>query len=307
MKTKHLISALVVCFFILAPKVVNAKKHKDAPDKTIVLMLGTPNETFDESQFPHLDFYYLPDIFFMQEKAEKRVLSSSGYYYPIITTYHGSPDFIVRWGSKKHLVAEEDADFIENGVDKAIGDKRDSEKRCMTLLLDKNGVVAYQRSYSDVIAFGNSNIMTADSKRPKKKSIDVFMKNHVRKEKVAKLNKKKSYIEGEEPTYRGWDKGDIEGMKLPDFEVQTSDGQELNFSDVIDSKPSFIVFYRLISDRDYSEGSKEAEKLKEGEGGNMTGREFLSSMTKAARGGGLNPLLWHIENVMYGYYQSRDE
>ncbi len=308
MKTKHLISALIVCFFLFAPKMANAKKHKDAPDKTVVLMLGSPNETFDESQFPHLEFYYLPDISFTQKKAEKRVLRKSGYYYPTITTYHGSPDFIMRWGSKRHLVAEEEADFIEKGMDKALGDMRDSEKSCMTLLLDKNGVVAYQRAYTDVIARSrNATIMTSSSVRPKKKPVGDFMKNHVRKEKDAKVNKKKSWTEGQEPDFKGWDDGDIEGMRLPDFKVSTSDGKEVNIQDVLNGKPSFIVFYRLDPERDYQEGEAETEKLKQGEGGNMSGKDFMASMTKAARGAMINPLLWHIENVMYNYYKSREK
>ena len=214
------------------------KKYKHAPDKTIVVIIGPSNSTFDERKFPHLRFYYLPEL-------------NTGE----------APDFITRLGMKK--------DF-------------DNPKRLNLLLIAKNGVVAYQNLYGDkmVETYSRSSgsdlawsILNKPLVTSVKNPLEEYLPIYITKEKDAKPDKKKSYTEGEEPTFKDWEDGDIVGMKLPDFNVKTADGKEVAIKDVLNGKAGLIIFTGIDGTKNYS--TSYAYPL---------------------------PMIWHIENVLYNYY-----
>ncbi|MDD2550416.1 MAG: hypothetical protein PHD00_10025 [Bacteroidales bacterium] len=237
-----LVAMLVVSTSLQAQR--KAKKHKHAPEEVIVLVVGKVNPSFDEAQFPHLKFYYLKDLAF--NVAENPNPNS----------------FLARWDSKWGLV---NPSYIS------------------TLLLDNNGVVAYQRSYhknfgdrpyEDADLYGN--IIVSDQKKPKKKPLEEYLKNHVTKGKLAKVNPNKSYTEGQEPNFKGWDKGNIEGMELPNFDVEDASGKSCSIKDLTNGKASFIVFMGMDPNANYKNSIHPI------------------------------PMLWHIENTFYKYYQPRN-
>lgn len=215
-----------------------AKKYKHAPDKTIVIIIGPSNSTFNESKFPHLKFYYLPEL-------------KTGV----------TPDFITRLGMLK--------DF-------------DNPRYLNLLLIAKNGVVAYQNKYNHKMVGSYTgddfqwSILSKPLVTPDKKKLQEYLPSYITKEKDAKADKKKSYTEGEEPTFKDWEDGDIVGLELPDFKVKTSAGEEVAIKDILNGKPGLIFFTGIEGDKNYS--TTNAYPL---------------------------PMIWHIENVLYNYYPPR--
>jgi len=227
----------------------------------------------------------MPDITIKQTTEEQRVMGVPRS--TTVTTYSGSPDFIARWGSKRHLAGD---DFV------------------YLILVDIDGTVAYQRQYNASLVGSddyNWNLLTVPRVRPDKETLEEYMRTHIRRERTARVNRRKSYTEGEEPDFRGWDDGDIEGMSLPGFMVQTSDGSEQNIKDIINGKPSIIVFSKLDPERNYASSDEAAEKLKSGE---VESRQaFREAFMSAAQPDAWPmPMLWHIENVLYNYYKPRN-
>lgn len=260
MKTTSVIkSFLLVLTILLIPPSLQAqrkaKKYKHAPEEVIVLVAGKVNSTFDEAQFPHLKFYYLTEL----SLVEKKVKTMSGH--STSQANQGTSDFLARWNTKWGLV---------------------NDTQIRTLLLDNNGVVAYQRAYhrslgerpyEEADLYGN--IIVSDQKKPKKKALEEYLKSHVTKGKLAKVDPNKSYTKGQEPDFKEWENGDIEGMEFPDFEVEDSSGKKYNIKDLTNGKASFIVFAGIIPDGTYGYNTHPI------------------------------PMLWHIENNFYNYYQPR--
>ena len=282
--TIMLAAAIMLPAFAFAQKM--PKKHKSAPDETIVVIVGKPNPTFNESQYPHLKFYYLPDISFIIDDETKTKVRLTGFSQETTATYYGEPEFIVRFGTKKHIAPE-------SGV--------------YGIVVDKNGVVAYQRGFNNSLAAHNDNrdemnwtILTVARKGIGQKGpLEDYLKDYVEKGKEMKLDKDKSYTPGQEPAYKGWEDGDIEGLELPDFKMVKSDGTSVSIKEVISGKPSFIVFSALDPDKNFGEATDAQEKLKEGKA--TSGRDFFKSMVKAGSSDGAPPMFWHIVNVLYNY------
>lgn len=101
--------------------------------------------------------------------------------------------------------------------------------------------------------------------------LDDYLKDFIANEKNAKKDSKKSYNEGEEPSFKGWDKGDIDGLELPDFKLVKKDKTEVTIKEILNGKPAFIVFAKI----------------------------------PPAAGSGITPMFWHIENIMYNYFPPR--
>jgi hypothetical protein len=288
------IIASMLAIAILLPAMSMAqkmpKKHKSAPDETIIVIVGKPNPTFNESQYPHLRFYYLPDVSFIVDDKAKTKVKLSGFSQETTATYYGEPEFIVRFGSKRHIA---------------------SDNAVYGIVVDKNGVVAYQRAFSNSLAAHNDNsdemnwtiLSVARKGIGQKGPLEDYLKDYVEKGKEMKLDKDKSYTPGQEPTYKGWEDGDIEGLELPDFKMVKSDGTAVSIKEVIAGKPSFIVFSALDPDKNFGSAEEAQEKLKEGKV--KSGRDFFKSMAKASSGDGTPPMFWHIENVMYNYFPPR--
>ena len=232
-----------------------AKKYKHAPEEVIVLVAGKVNSTFDETQFPPLKFYYLTELDLGHKKTMQKKLRNS-------YLFKGTPEFLARWGSQWGLA---------------------HKSRLATLLLDNNGVVTYQRSFSkslgeesDMGSDLRGNIIVTPGERPKKKPLEGYLKNHVTKGKLAKVDAKKSYTEGQEPDFKGWDKGNIEGMELPNFDVEDASGKNFSIKDLTSGKASFIIFMGMKPDANYKNDIHPI------------------------------PMLWHIENHFYNYFKPRN-
>jgi|GEM_PF-720492 len=285
-KKVHYLLTILFAAVLIIPVAAQAqkmpKKYKNAPDETIVVIVGKPNPTFNESQYPHLKFYYLPDISFIVDDETKTKLKLTGFSQETTATYYGDPEFIVRFGTRKHLAPE---------------------KGIYAILVDKNGVVVYQSAYNNAIAESEgSSFYTLGRKGIGQKGpMEDYLKDYVAGGDEKKPDKDKSYTPGTEPTYKGWEDGDIEGLALPDFNMVKSDGTAVTIKEVISGKPSLIVFSALDPDKNFGAAVEAQEKLKEGKA--TSGRDFFKSMVKAGSSDGAPPMFWHIENVLYNYFK----
>ncbi|NLA15642.1 MAG: hypothetical protein GX877_03790 [Bacteroidales bacterium] len=230
------LAAIVLTAVLFVPVISNAqkmpKKHKNAPEKTVVVVTNPLVENFDASEYPHLQFYYTP-----QEM----------------------PHFLEVLNKVRPIPPKEGITGI---------------------VVDKEGTIAYVRLFSDQLSKNMDNrdetsftILSVAARKGssgESRPLEDQLKNYVIREKVAKKDSKKSYTPGQEPTFKGWDKGLIEGMELPDFNLVAQDGTETSIKEVLDGKPGFVVFTNISED-----------------------------------GKTVSPLLWHIEHILYNYFPPR--
>lgn len=193
------------------------KKYKHAPDETIVILIGQSNTTFDESIFPDLKFFYLPEL----KTGE-------------------APDFITRFGTKKDLANREQLTLLlisQNGI-----------------IAYQNGYnnLMVEKYTGDEFQW---NILNKPLVTPDKKRLNEYLPTYISKEKDAKADKKKSYTEGEEPLFKDWELGDIIGLKFPDFNVNNAEGEEVAIKDVLNGKAGLIIFTGIKGTQNYSTGN----------------------------------------------------
>ncbi len=231
------IAAIALAALLVFPATLDAqkkmpKKYKNAPDRTIVIVTNSPAQAFDEAEYPHLQFYYTP-----QEM----------------------PDFLTRLHNVKPIP-------MKDGI--------------TGMVVDNQGVIVYIRGFNNALAKNNDNmdemswtiLSVADKKGTigGSKPMDDYLKDYVIKGKSAKRNNDKTYTPGEEPSFKGWDKGKVEGMELPDFTLMTKEGNQVSIKEILNGEPAFIVFTNISAD----------------------GKE-------------VSPMLWHVENVLYNYFPPR--
>ena len=191
-----------------------AKKYKHAPDKTIVIIIGPSNATFNESKFPHLKFYYLPEL-------------KSGE----------APDFITRLGMKKDFDNPRLLNILLIAGNGVVAYQNTYNQKMVTRYTGGD----FQWS-----------ILTKHLITPDKKKLVDFLPTYITKEKDAKADKKKSYTGGEEPTFKDWEDGDIVGLEVPDFNVKTAGGEEVGIKDVLNGKAGLIIFTGIEEAQNYN-------------------------------------------------------
>ncbi|HAF30447.1 MAG TPA: hypothetical protein DCG75_15500 [Bacteroidales bacterium] len=194
-----------------------AKKYKHAPDETIVVLIGQSNTTFDESMFPHLKFYYLPEL-----KTEE------------------APDFITRFGTKKDFANPEMLNLLLIAKNAVVAYQNG---------YNKHMVASYT---GDEFQF---SILSKAVIPPDKKKLEDYLPDYITKENDAKIDKNKSFTKGKEPTFKDWADGDIVGLELPDFNVKTADGEEVAIKDVLNGKAGLIFFTGIKGDANYGSGN----------------------------------------------------
>ena len=64
-KTAKSLAAILLAALFVLPASMNAqkmpKKYKNSPDETIIIVTNSPREAFNETEYPHLKFYYTPE------------------------------------------------------------------------------------------------------------------------------------------------------------------------------------------------------------------------------------------------------
>lgn len=277
-KSTFTIAFAFLLALIAAHPATAQKKEKYAPDNTVILVLGQKPADLDESQFPNLAFYYLPGIHFTTEKTDVYVGIGKKKEN---RRCEGTPEFIAHLGTASHLA---DNQYIRG------------------ILLDQNGTVAFSGNFKPAHPHNMDETMFSRPGSNKKKPFTDDLKNIVEKQKTAKVDAKKQYVEGQPPAFKGWP--NLDGMAFPDFEVQDAAGNSRLLSAVRGGNPMLLFFVHPEAEDEMSveEAGKRAIGSIAARGAGLKG---LASSIAGDRTYSVSDYLWGIENELYRYYPSR--
>lgn len=262
-----LISSLLFVFSGLFAQVVKY------PPKVVVLFLGEKNSSFDESKFPHLSFYYTPNLEMtlrektVQKSDTKKALSSltglgAQGYDESVEKYSGAPQEIITLNIKSNN----------------------------TYLFDKNGVLtaisyAFDRTKG---ALGDLNLQTSKKSMMGKMEtvkLNDLSKDYIKKGKVTKSGKK---IKSEEPAIE-----DYFGLPLLDYQVVDAAGKEYSMNALVSSSP-LTILYALQLDKDF-DLNKGMES-----GAEKSGSQYAGDVLGSMAGQEKLKVLINMEQEFYG-------
>ncbi len=183
---------------------------KMAP-KVVVINLGPKNPHFDESIFPHLQFYYTPEI-----QADITNENEINGHFKV----KGSPEFLVKGFNEGHF------------------------KEYNFLLFDKNGV-CYTEGGDLLQDVDMGKVVCANGK-----DLATNLKDLVKKGKTAKVsNKPLKWGKSHTSLKLGLSKSVITksafltGHSFPDdVMVETADGKKVKLQEVIKGSPTLVMF-----------------------------------------------------------------
>jgi hypothetical protein len=243
------------------------------PPRVVVLFLGEKNPTFDESQFPHLSFYYTPNLKLTlrektQQKSEtKKALSSltgigAQAYDEYAENYTGTPEEINTLEIKSNN----------------------------TYVFDKNGVLTAMSYSFDRTTEPLENLSLFASKKNmmgKAETITIreLSKEYIKKGKVTKTGKR---IKADEPTIE-----DYFGLPLLDYQVADAAGKAYSMNDLVSSNPLTILYaIQLDKDFDLNKGMDS--------GAEKSGGQYAEDVLGTMAGQKKFDVLIRMENEFFG-------
>lgn len=231
---KKFISIFVLTLVIIFG--VNAQKLSKIAPKIIVIGIGEKNVSFDESQFPDLNFYYTPTLIVntyglsLEERTKEYIKLATIPFYKskkmVGESYNGTPEFIIDANSGRPITNT-------------------------YMLFDKEGL-CYTIGYDLTLSKNRQNA--------NKKTFGDNLTAVVKKGKTIKAAKK---------PYRNSKVHSIIGNKLGDFPIQSIGGETLELSSLLGGEAVLVLFFHLDTDLDANAQSLSDEVAK-----NMTNKEI---------------------------------
>lgn len=231
---KKIISIFVLTLVIILG--VNAQKLSKIAPKIIVVGIGEKNVSFDESQFPDLDFYYTPTLIVntyglsLEERTKESIKLATVPFYKskkmVGESYSGTPEFIINANSGRPITNT-------------------------YMLFDKGGL-CYTIGYDLTLSKNRQNA--------NKKTFGDNLSAVVKKGKTIKAAKK---------PYRIGKTHSIIGNKLGDFPIQSIDGETLELGSLLGGEAVLVLFFQLDTDLD-----ADAQSFSDGGAENMTNKEI---------------------------------
>ena len=238
---KKLLSSLVI--LLLALGGAFAGKAPQVPD-VIMIGIGAKNPTFNESQYPHLKFYYTPGLVSQAQVsgAAKSALALTGSVAR--ESFVGDPKFL----------QDVNEEFEMKGT---------------WFIFDKNGV-CYSHGY-DIGRRGEyMKTVGVDNK-----AIEDSFTEILKKDKVAKLSKKDIVIRKNAISVND---EFLMGQKMPEYNVYDLNNKPVSIKSITESgKPVILIFFQLPSDIDIQAGKESGE----GKTGREFGSAVLASAAGA--------------------------
>jgi hypothetical protein len=184
--------------------------------QVVVVNIGPKNPHFDENIYPHLKFFYTPDL--------KAVLTD-------------------KKEMNQHFKVEGEPEFLK----KALNLNKINEYGF--LLFDKNGVCYTEGG--DIL--GNYEIASVDCSNGK--TLGENVKNLVKKGKTTKVSNKPLNWKKEKVPLKINLKSNaltkkefLTGHELPSFNVETKEGEQVDLSEWIKGKPTLMIFMYIPPD-----------------------------------------------------------
>ena len=232
---------------------VNGQKLSKMAPQIVVINIGAKNPTFNEKQYPNISFYYTPNLK-PQSKNNETKAAAVSMTNGMKLVYEGTPDFL-----------------------KTIWN--DNLDKNSFMLFDKNGF-CYTQGYRLLSQHDDIAARMCVNKKPLAESI----KACVKKEKVVKPSKKEMKMK----------KSDfLVGHKMPAIKLNKAEGTEIAFADVLNGKPTLVVFVNIPENIDIQKAKTESKAT-------------MKSMFSASAGSSLTSVFVELEAQFFDY-DARDK
>jgi len=244
---------------------------KYQPTKTVVIFLGENNPTFDEANFPDLEFYYTPEL----------KLEDSGFGKG--SDNENAKAWSSALGVGKTAASERGAHF--KGEPAVLVDNRVSSGHAY--ILDKNmRIYAYAYNGDDISFNKGTQFLIAYNKFQGKFETESFgdiMKDMVKKGDAMKPPKK----------FKKNSNDFTRGKVIKDFEIKTKDGSSTSIVNILKGQEAtLIVFAYLNSGYDLQEGYESGEGKK--------GKDYANSVAQTIAAEKQIEILYRLEKGIYG-------
>ncbi len=191
--------------------------------KVVAVGIGAKNPTFVEKKFPHIEFYYTPELI---SKAE---LSETGKSALALLAedatrevFEGKPELLSKWWDERDL-------------------------RFYSTLFDKNGVGAWQGKLN------RSDDLMAINGKGVESGFEDALEYLIEDGKVAEFDSDKKF------NYEAFDC--LIETKMPDFEIISVDGVKKSIKSVVENgNTTLLVFFQIPSSVDLNAAKKEVKE-----------------------------------------------
>lgn len=265
MKKPTIISILLILVFSVQFTVAQLKYQP----KVLVVVLGPKNSTFDESQYPKMNFYYTPDL---KLKISKKASENKK-----------TRAFSSALGIGRTARAEDNLDFT--GEPLVISGK--SIHPGWTYLFDKNGIIN-GRTWNNPEGFSKNTKFMVEFKSLQRTwvddTFDNLMKSLIKKGDTRKPAKKKKKDSGFNEV----------GFPIEDFQVYDKESNEYNIKNLVQGNPATVVmFVYLNPEYDLSNNENDLGEIKKGS-------EFANKMAEFTAAAKQVAPIENMQNCVFG-------
>ena len=246
--------------------------------KVVVVVLGPKNQTFDESEFPDLQFYYTPDL---KLKVSKKAAAKN-------TNKHA-------WSSALGVgrTAHSENQDEYTGQPQTLVEY--SIASGYTYVLDKNGVIngkIFSGKQADFNA--QTKFLVKFNKMQRKWETETFgdlMKSLVKKGETYSGSKKSKKSKNTPSKF-------TVGQGVSDFEVVDKNGVKQNIQSLVKGNPStLLVFLYINPEYDFNKGKES--------GAGKKGKDYMNQVAQTAAADKQIVPLYNLEKGIFGKRISR--
>ena len=191
---------------------IKAQKLSKMAPQVVIVNIGAKNPTFNEKQYPNLKFYYAPNLK-PENKGGETTQAAVGMLDGAKFIYEGEPKFL--------------KEIWNNNLDPNA-----------FMLFDKNN---YCYAQGEVISDRSIAASICTSKKPLSDPI----KACVKKGKTIKPSKKELSIVKKKLGITTRPKDFLVGFQMPELKLSNAAGEEKSFNDIINNKPTLVVFINI--------------------------------------------------------------
>jgi hypothetical protein len=245
---------------------------KNQPSKVLVIVMGPKNPSFNESRFPDLAFYYLPDI----------KLSTNGGVYGKASKNKKKN----AWSSALGIGATSHAEATQNytGEPAVVVEKKIASGT--VYVFDKNGLSNAEMmgaQYADDFITNQTKFMVDFNKMKRSWETETFgslMKSLVKKGETMKPPKK-------------FKTAHLLGKKIYAFQVEDASGKTYDIQNLTKGNPATLLMFLYINpEYDFSKGKES--------GAGKKGKTYMNDVAQTAAADKQIKPLYDLESGIFG-------
>jgi hypothetical protein len=263
---------IAILFTALLMTGLSFGQMKYKPSKVMVVVLGPKNPTFDESKFPDLKFYYLPDI----------KLSKNGGIYGKASKNKKKNAWSSALGVGATSHAEKDQNYT--GKPAIVVEKHIASGT--VYVFDKNGLSNAEvlgAQYSDDFITNQTKFMVDFNKMKREWETETFgslMKSLVKKGETMKPPKKHKTSH-------------LLGRKIYAFQVTDASGKEYDIQNMTKGDPATLLMFLYINpEYDFNKGKES--------GAGKKGKNYMNDVSQSMAADKQIAPLYNLEKGIFG-------